>query len=118
MFEIGRVCYKTAGRDSNNVCVVVQVVDTKYVIIDGNVRRKKVNVNHLEPTNTIISLTSGADTHAVHKALQEQGFAIVKKGTARPKKDKPVQVRKTKVKPTETVKKAPAKKVSVKKAAK
>ena len=49
IFSVGRVCVKIAGRDAGRKCVVVQQVNDHYVVVDGNTRRKKVNINHLEP---------------------------------------------------------------------
>ena len=35
MMEIGRLCVKLAGRDSNRKCVIIDVVDDNYVFVDG-----------------------------------------------------------------------------------
>ena len=35
MFEIGRLCVKIAGRDAGNKCVIVDVIDKNFVMIDG-----------------------------------------------------------------------------------
>ena len=51
MIEIGRICIKTAGRDGGREAVVVDVLDNTYVLVDGNVRRRKCNILHLEPTS-------------------------------------------------------------------
>jgi len=50
MYEIGRICIKIAGRDAGRECVIVDVLKDKFMLIDGNVRRRKCNVIHLEPT--------------------------------------------------------------------
>jgi large subunit ribosomal protein L14e len=115
MLEVGRVCYKLAGRDSNNVCAIVEVVDDKYVVVDGNVRRRKVNVAHIEPTAKTVEVGSGS-TEDVTKALEGAGFTITKKGEARKAGDRPRKVRKSVTKAAE--KKAPAKKADAKPAAK
>jgi len=103
MFEIGRICYKTAGRDSNNACVIVEVIDEKYVLVDGATRRKKVNTIHLEPTQKVIKLAKGAKTEDVVKALEKEGFAVAKKGAAR---KTPARVKKAKAKKVVEAKKA------------
>ena len=61
--EIGRVCVKLAGRDAGNVAVVVDNIDSKFVLIDGNVRRRKCNVMHLEPLDEVIKIKKNA-SHA------------------------------------------------------
>jgi len=69
MFEIGRVCVKIAGRDAGKTAVVVDKVSGERVLIDGNVRRRKCNVKHLEPLKDILNLKKGASTLEVHKLM-------------------------------------------------
>ncbi len=71
MFEIGRVCVKIAGRDSGKKCVVVNVIDDNYVLIDGETRRKKVNVKHLEPLSQIVDISKDADKEAIKSVLNK-----------------------------------------------
>ncbi len=47
IFSVGRMCVKIAGRDAGRKCVVVEQLDDVFVLVDGNVRRKKVNVKQL-----------------------------------------------------------------------
>ena len=35
MMEVGRVCIKLAGRDAKQYCVITEVLDNTYVMIDG-----------------------------------------------------------------------------------
>ena len=94
MFDVGRLCMKVAGRDAGKFCVVVDVLDDHYVLVDGETRRRKVNVMHIEPLNKTVELEKGASHADVKKALE--GFAVretkPKEKKARPKKG---------VKPTE-----------------
>ena len=46
--EIGQVCIKTAGREAGLICVVVDKIDENFVLVDGQVRRRKCNVLHLK----------------------------------------------------------------------
>lgn len=105
MYEVGRVCFKIAGRDANNYCVVVEKIDDLNVLIDGQVRRKKVNVKHLEPTSMTMDIKSGADHSIIVEAFSKYNIKIAnkkpKKPTVRPKKQK--------VQKTKPVKKAPKK---------
>ena len=48
MVEIGQLAIKIAGRDGGNFCAIVDKIDDNFVLIDGNVRRKKCNIGHLE----------------------------------------------------------------------
>lgn len=69
MFEIGRVCVKIAGRDAGNYCVVVDKINDVFVLINGNVRRKKCNIKHLEPLDKIIKIKKNESTEDVKKAM-------------------------------------------------
>ncbi len=94
MFEVGRACVKIAGRDARKKCVVVDVLDNRFVLIDGETRRRKCNIAHLEPLNMIIEIPSGADNEAVVSALKQEGIVCdIKKESKkqpqqRPKKEK------------------------------
>jgi large subunit ribosomal protein L14e len=73
-FEVGRVCVKLSGRETGKKCVIVDVVDKNFVLITGpkavtGVRRRRTNVDHLEPTAEIIELKKGAEDNEVEKAL-------------------------------------------------
>ena len=83
MLEVGRLCVKMAGRDAMEYCVVVETIDKNYVLVDGNTRRKKVNISHLEPVNKVLDIKSGADSKAVLAALDKAGIELKVKGEAR-----------------------------------
>ncbi len=51
---------KLAGRDAGKVCVVVDQLDKHFVLIDGNVRRRKCNMLHLEPLPDTIKIKKNA----------------------------------------------------------
>ena len=76
IFEIGRVCVKTRGRDSGLQCVVVDKVDDVFVVVDGNTRRKKVNMAHLEPLDHVVEVKKNASTQDVLSALSALGFKV------------------------------------------
>ena len=88
IFDTGRVCMKTAGRDSNKYCAVLEVVDDHYVVIDGDTRRKKCNTAHLEPMDVVIKVTKSSSKADVVKALQGAGLNVadVKEASADKKK--------------------------------
>jgi len=52
MIEPGRVYVKNTGRDKGERCVVINVLDSKFVEIVTNNRKKarKANMAHLTPT--------------------------------------------------------------------
>ncbi len=76
IFDVGRVCVKIAGRDAGRKCVIVERVDSHFVVVDGDVRRKKVNVKHLEPLETTVDLKSKAGHVDVKTAFTKLGLAV------------------------------------------
>lgn len=74
LFEVGRLCVKLAGRDAGLKCVVVDVIDHVYVLVDGETRRKKVNIRHLEPLDELIEIKAGAAHEEVKKVLSKLGL--------------------------------------------
>ena len=107
IFEVGRLCVKIAGRDAGRTCVVVEAVGNGYVIVDGDVRRKKVNIKHLEPLEKTVSVKSKASSADVKKAFEKEGLSVwetkAKKAAERPrkmkaKKEAPVEEKKAKPK--------------------
>ena len=97
MFNIGKLCVKIAGRDAGKQCAVVDIIDHQHVLIDGETRRRKVNVKHLEPLPRQIDISKGASHEDVTKAFESVGVTI-KDTTPRKKAARPKKVRKKKVK--------------------
>jgi large subunit ribosomal protein L14e len=85
MIEIGRLCIKTAGRDAMQHCVVIEEVDEKTVLVDGNTRRKNVNKAHLEPLNKTLDVKKGASTKDVLAAFEKVGIVVKKAEEAKKK---------------------------------
>ncbi|NOZ81331.1 MAG: 50S ribosomal protein L14e [DPANN group archaeon] len=111
MFEIGRLCMKIAGRDSKRYCVIVDVLENNYVLVDGGVRRRKVNSLHLTPTKQKIDLKKGASHDEVKKAFEKLGHLVWE---TKPKQagPRPRKVKKKKEAPEKNPKKARKAKVS------
>ncbi|MCD6154425.1 MAG: 50S ribosomal protein L14e [Candidatus Verstraetearchaeota archaeon] len=77
--DIGRICVKTRGREAGKKCIIVDIIDDKYVLITGpkeltGVKRRRVNIKHIEPTELKIEIKPGASDEEVIKALEEQGL--------------------------------------------
>jgi large subunit ribosomal protein L14e len=53
MIEPGRVCIKKCGRDAGRKCVVINVLDERFVEIFSPIRKRvrKCNIQHLIPTD-------------------------------------------------------------------
>ena len=70
VYDIGRLCVKTTGREAGKYCVVVDVVDKNYILIDGlQVRRRRVNYKHIEPIAETIEIKKGASHEEVETAI-------------------------------------------------
>jgi large subunit ribosomal protein L14e len=87
--EVGRVCVKVAGRESGKKCVIVDVMDKSFVVVTGpkkvtGVKRRRVNINHVAPTEDAVQIKRGASDEEVTQALEadnklEDMDAIVKR---------------------------------------
>jgi large subunit ribosomal protein L14e len=74
-FEVGRVCVKTAGRDTGKRCVVVDLMDKNFALVTGpksvsGVRRRRVNVNHLKPLEEKLTIEKGASDEQIAALLK------------------------------------------------
>ena len=58
MMTVGRLCMKIAGRDAGKKCVIVEDLGKGYFLIDGETRRRKCNVTHLEPLTEVLNIKS------------------------------------------------------------
>ena len=88
--EIGRLCVKIAGRDAGKKAIIIDILDDKYVLIDGETRRRKCNILHLESLSQVVKIGKNASHEEVSKVLKEIGiearFTKPKQKTERPKK--------------------------------
>lgn len=76
--EVGRICVKIVGREAGKKCIVVDLVDKNFVLITGpkelsDIKRRRVNINHLEPTREKIDINRGATDEEVTEALKTAG---------------------------------------------
>ncbi|BBL45828.1 50S ribosomal protein L14e [Nanobdella aerobiophila] len=69
VLQIGRVCIKLSGREAGNVCVITDIIDNKFLLVDGNIKRRRVNIKHIEPTEKLIQIKKGANTEDVIKEM-------------------------------------------------
>jgi len=114
MFEIGKLCIKTAGRDAGKKAVVVSILDEKYVLIDGETRRRKCNIAHLEPLEGTVDIKKDASHEEISKAFDEIGLKA-RDVTPKEKKERPKKIKKEKEAAEPKEKKKPAKKSEEKK---
>ena len=73
--EVGRICVKVSGREAGRKCVIVDVVDKSFVLITGpktvtGIRRRRANVNHVEPLQDRVEIKRGASDDEISEALK------------------------------------------------
>ncbi|MFP3212954.1 MAG: 50S ribosomal protein L14e [Thermoproteus sp.] len=90
VIEIGRIVVKVLGREAGRKAVVVDIVDDNYVVITGpksltGVKRRRVNVNHIEPTDKRLDIKRGAGDEEVLKAVEAAGLAQYMREQVKPK---------------------------------
>lgn len=57
--EVGRVCVKIAGREAGEKCVIVEIIDDKFVEVVGTtIKNRRCNIKHLEPVDQTIEIKS------------------------------------------------------------
>jgi len=88
--EIGRICVKIAGREASRKCVIVDIIDDNFVLITGpksltGVKRRRVNIKHIEPLDKVIDIPKGASDEDVLKAIATSGLTDFMKETIKPK---------------------------------
>jgi large subunit ribosomal protein L14e len=79
LYETGRVCVKTMGREAGSLCVVIEKKDESYVVVTGprtlsGIRRRNCNIRHLEPLETMLTIAADADDETIEKAIEEAGL--------------------------------------------
>ena len=75
--DIGRICIKTRGRETGKKCVIVEIIDDKYVLITGpkeitGIKRRRANIKHIRPLEQKIEIKPGATDEEVKTKLQEE----------------------------------------------
>ncbi len=73
--EVGRVCVVNYGPEVGKLCVVIDVVDGRRVIVDGpttGVDRKVMNLKALSLSKFNVDISRGIRNKALVAALEEQ----------------------------------------------
>ncbi len=80
IIEVGRVCVKIAGREAGRKAVIVDLVDDNFIVISGpkdltGVKRRKVNVKHIEVLDKKVEIPRGASDEELLRAIEAAGLA-------------------------------------------
>ncbi|MDI6847310.1 MAG: 50S ribosomal protein L14e [Candidatus Bathyarchaeia archaeon] len=76
--EVGRICVKLSGREAGRKCVIVDIIDKSFVLITGpknmtGIKRRRANINHIEPLQDKVKIKRGASDEEVIEALKSSG---------------------------------------------
>lgn len=76
--EVGRICIKQAGRENGKKCVIIDVMDKSFILITGpkkitGIKRRRVNINHVMPTQEKIDIKRGASDDEITQTLEAAG---------------------------------------------
>ena len=87
--EVGRICVKVYGREAGRKCVIVDIIDENFVLITGpkmlsGVRRRRANINHIEPLDAKIDIPRGASDEEVLNKIMEAGLVDFMRERVRP----------------------------------
>jgi len=104
--EVGRICVKKTGREAGKKCVIVDVVDKNFVLVTGpksatGVKRRRVNINHLDLTEEKIKIKRGASDEEIaqtlgtpEKPMEKPEEKVEKKSVEKPEKPKEKKAKK------------------------
>jgi large subunit ribosomal protein L14e len=72
--EVGAVCVKTTGREKGRRCVIIDLMDKNFVLVTGpqkitGIKRRRVNIKHLQKTDEKINIKKGATDEEVSQVL-------------------------------------------------
>jgi len=79
VLDIGRVCLKISGREAGKYCCVLKNIDKSFVLITGpklltGVKRRRCNIEHLEPTEYKLDIKEEATDEEVIAAYEKAGL--------------------------------------------
>ena len=79
MIEPGRIVLKIAGREAGKYAVIVENVNDNFVLITGpksvtGVKRRKCNIDHIEPTEHKFEINSKSDDAFIENLWKNSGL--------------------------------------------
>ncbi len=81
--EVGRVCVKITGREAGRKCLVVDVIDKNFVLVTGpqkvtGVKRRRVNMSHIEPTEKKIEIKRGYSDEEIVSVIDSETMSFLR----------------------------------------
>lgn len=73
--DIGTLCMKISGREAGKICTIVKKIDKSFVMVSGpklvsGVKRRRCNIEHLEPTEIKLDIKEDASDEELIKAYK------------------------------------------------
>ena len=92
MFETGRICLKTAGREAGKLCVVLDKVDNDFVLVTGpkvfsGVKKRKCNMSHLEPLDARLKVKADSSDEDILELIKKEDKLLKKFNLSVPSPD-------------------------------
>jgi len=78
-FEIGQVCVKIAGKEGGKICAIADKINENFVLIDGQVKRRRCNIFHVETLDKKIDIKQNESSDVIKKELKKLGYEILEK---------------------------------------
>lgn len=80
--EVGRICVKICGREAGRKCLIIDVIDKNFVLVTGpktvtGVKRRRVNINHIEPLTEKVEIKRGASDEEILSILKKKNLLEV-----------------------------------------
>lgn len=101
--RVGDLIIKLAGRDAGKRGVILKL-NKNNALVDGEVRRREVNLSHLEPLNKTLSVNENASHEEVLEAFKLDLGMEIKESKSKESKPRPKRVHKAKQKPVKASK--------------
>ncbi|HEX54774.1 MAG: 50S ribosomal protein L14e [Candidatus Altiarchaeales archaeon] len=73
IMKVGRVCRLVRGKYAGEYCVIVERLDKNFVVVDGDkIKRKKVNILHLEPLPDVIKIKKTYSSEKIKNLFRKE----------------------------------------------
>ena len=77
--DVGTICMKVAGREAGSICCVVKPIDKTFVMVTGpklvtGIKRRKCNIEHLEPTEIKLDVKADATDDEIIEAYKKSNI--------------------------------------------
>ena len=113
--EVGTLCMKVVGREAGKLCTIVKNIDKTFVTVTGprlvtDVKRRRCNIQHLEPTEIKLDIKEDASDEEIIEAYKKANV-ITKFNLKLPSAGELKAVKEKKIEEKSETKKEPKKKV-------